>query len=299
VTYNYDEEGNRLSAGNIETISEDPGIRGNNNSPRDPTLFSYDSYTNQVTSISYPNGLKVENKDPDDNGNFQTAAASVPGFMDFEPLEYKYQFNRFGQVEEETTPFGMKTTYKYYSEEVPGGSSQTISARKLNETGGYLKEIISPLNKHNFDKYDDRGNLVDYSNSMGVKGNYTSNKFDELQEEKVISSGSLSPLSYNATYQHYKNGSLDWLETTFSIPGGEVSRKLAYKYTPRNMLDYVDETITTPTASKSITTDYGYDLNDNLTSISNGVDSISFDYNERDLLGRVTVGAGDNATSVW
>jgi YD repeat-containing protein len=65
------------------------------------------------------------------------------------------------------------------------------------------------------------------------------------------------------------------------------------------MLDYVDETITTPTDTKTITTDYGYDNNDNLTSISNGVDSISFDYNDRDLLRWVKFGEGTNATTVW
>ncbi|MFC2146617.1 DUF6531 domain-containing protein, partial [Acidobacteriota bacterium] len=299
VTYNYEEGVDRLSAGNLVNMSETPDmIRGNNGNTREPTKFTYDSFNNQVTSISYPNGLKVENRDADEYGNFQTVKTSAPDYPELEPLEYQYQFNRFGQVKSERNFFGMETTYNYYSEETPGGSTQTVSARQLKDTGGYLKEIVSPLNTHNFVKYDERGNLVDYSNSMDVKGNYTTNKFDELQEEKIISSGSLSPMSYNASYKHYKDGTLDFHETTFSSGSGEVSRKTDYKYTPRSMLDYVDETITTPTASKTITTDYGYDLNDNLTAISSGVDSISFGYNDRDLVENVTIGSGDGATSV-
>jgi RHS repeat-associated protein len=240
----------------------------------------------------------VENKNPDDNGNFQTVKALAPGYPELEPLEYQYQFNRFGQVTYEKDYFGMETNYNYYSEAVPGNSDQTVSARQLEDTGGYLKEIISPINTHEFKSYDARGNLVDYSNSMDVKGHYESNEFDELESENVISTGSLSPMSYNAAYKHYKDGNLDWHETTFSSGGADVTRKSVYKYTPRKMLDNVDETITTPTDTKTITTDYGYDLNDNLNSISNGLDSMSFGYNDRDLVESVTLGAGANATSV-
>ncbi|NIO85730.1 MAG: hypothetical protein GTN53_34660, partial [Candidatus Aminicenantes bacterium] len=56
--------------------------------------------------------------------------------------------------------------------------------------GGYLKSISSPINTHNFDSYDERGNLVDYHNSMEVKGHYESNEFDELETETVTSTSS-------------------------------------------------------------------------------------------------------------
>jgi RHS repeat-associated protein len=67
---------------------------------------------------------------------------------------------------------------------------------------------------------------------------------------------------------------------------------------PSSVLNFENETITTPTDTKTITTDYGYDNNDNLTSVSNGVDSIGFDYNDRDLVESVTLGTGANATSI-
>jgi RHS repeat-associated protein len=67
---------------------------------------------------------------------------------------------------------------------------------------------------------------------------------------------------------------------------------------PSSVLNFENEIITTPTDTKTITTDYGYDNNDNLTSISNGLDSMSFGYNDRDLVESVTLGAGANATSV-
>ncbi|NIO85731.1 MAG: hypothetical protein GTN68_34780, partial [Candidatus Aminicenantes bacterium] len=128
LTYKYDESGRRRSDGNLTTLMQNPGDRGNNGSPIDNTIFVYEPSNNQVTSITYPNGLMVNNTDPDGNGNFKTVTASGEGMED---IDYHYTFNEFGQITSETNMFEMPTIYEYYNEAVPGGSSKTVSARQL------------------------------------------------------------------------------------------------------------------------------------------------------------------------
>ncbi len=54
VTYGYYQGGDneRRSAGNLLSITESPGIRGDGGEPKNSTVFTYDTYFNNVTSIS-------------------------------------------------------------------------------------------------------------------------------------------------------------------------------------------------------------------------------------------------------
>jgi YD repeat-containing protein len=121
VTYGYRGGENRLLAGNLTSISETPGPRGNGDCPLGPTSFTYSNFFNQVSSITYPNGLKVMNTSPDENGNFQTVTTEATGDPGF-TYTYLYDYNEYGQIESETDTFGMTTSYKYHPETVPGGN---------------------------------------------------------------------------------------------------------------------------------------------------------------------------------
>jgi hypothetical protein len=97
VTYGYQGGENRLAAGNLTSITETPGPRGDGDCPLAPTSFTYNNWYNQVTSITYPNGLKVMNTNPDDNGNFQTVTTEGTGDPGF-TYTYSYKYNKFGQI---------------------------------------------------------------------------------------------------------------------------------------------------------------------------------------------------------
>ncbi|UCH95189.1 MAG: RHS repeat protein [Candidatus Aminicenantes bacterium] len=283
VTYGYQGGENRRSSGNLTSITETPGPRGDGDCPLNPTLFSYETYYNQVTSITYPNGLMVINSSPDNHGNFQSVSKVGSGIND---VVYTYKFNKYGQIESETDSFGMTTVYKYFSEEIPGGWETTKGGRKLDkETGGYLKERSSGLLTENFKKYDQRGNLLEYSDSFGSSGLYTYTGFDELHTEERVAAFSLSPLTYKGVYGYDPNGNLISMSTAYGKEENNLSNSFSYTYTTRNML-WIETDL-----GRGITTTYTYDANDNLESISNGIDSLSFTYNNRDLVESVRQGS--------
>jgi YD repeat-containing protein len=283
VSYGYQGGDNRRSAGNLTGITETPGPRGDGGSTLMPTIFQHDTYYNQVTSITYPNGLIVMNSDPDQNGNFKKVTTS--------DYTYFYDYNKFGQINLETDFQGMTTSYKYYPEIVPGGNEATTAGRQLDlETGGYLQERSSGLITEKFNKYDRRGNLLEYSDSYGSSGLYTYTTFDELQTENRTASFSLSPLKYKGEYGYDPNGNLASGKTAYGVEGNRLSSSYTYTYTPRNML------WTEIDMGRGITTTYTYDNNDNLESISNGLDSIFFTYNNRDLVVSVRQGSAPGAS---
>jgi RHS repeat-associated protein len=283
ITYGYPtapDKTNKRSAANLEFISENPGPRGDGGSPKTPTTFSYESMTNQVKSIAYPNGLSVTNSNEDENGNFRRVETNVEG------LSYQLDYNDYGQVKSETNPFGMTTSYKYFSEASPGGNESPEMGRiPDSDTGGYLETMTSDLVTRNFQEYDKRGNLQNYNDSHGTTAIYSFTDHDELQTENVASSSSMSPLVYNGTYGYYQNGLLRSRQTNFGSGDTPVSNTTTYTYTPRNMLQTETE------SDRGITTTYSYDQNDNLTGISNTLDSISFTYNDRDLVETVKLGS--------
>ncbi len=278
VTYGYQGGSNRRSAANLNSITESPGQRGNGDCEKEPTTFFYDNYYNQVKSVTYANGLTVNNTNPDENGNFRNVITNVPG------IQYNYTFNKYGQVTAETDPMGMTTNYNYYSEGTPGGSEQIAGGRQLDPgTGGYLKEISSPLKTQSFIEYDKRGNLEKFTDSWGGESTYQANTFDELETENITANFSLSPSTYNATYGYDNNGNMTSRNNNFG--------NYNYNYTLRNMLQ------TETDMARGMTSTYTYDNNDNLESISNGLDATHFTYNNRDLIESVRMGSDPVATS--
>jgi hypothetical protein len=78
-----------------------------------------------------------------------------------------------GQLKSETDFFGMNTQYNYHAEAVPGGDTPSTGGRQLEtDEGGYPKSTITPIESHNLEKYDPRGNLISYSNSRGIQAQY-------------------------------------------------------------------------------------------------------------------------------
>jgi RHS repeat-associated protein len=284
ITYGYYDAGEneRRSAGNLVSITEIPdSARGDGGDPKSSTLFTYENYNNQITSIIYPNTLKITHDQFDRYGNVEKISTNIPG------IGYEYTYNNEvpGQLESETTPWGA-TQYKYHSELNPGGKDMSTGGRELNPyTGGYLKDIISPLSQENFNYYDVRGNLSNYNNSMGVSASYAFNTFNELKRESVTASGSFSPLNYSAEYRKYDdNGNIEIKDTYFGTEGNQIYNNYIYTYTTRNML-------ASETESNRGTTFYGYDKNENLTNIIDPENkSVSFGYNALDLISSVTIG---------
>ena len=188
-------------------------------------------------------------------------------------------------MESETTPWGT-TEYKYHSEINPGGKDMSTGERELNPyTGGYLKEIISPLSHENFNYYDVRGNLSNYNNSRGISASYLFNEFNELKRESVTAPGSFSPLNYRVDYREYDdNGNLEIKDTYFGTGESPIYNNYTYTYTTHNMLE-------SETEANRGTTYYEYDKNDNLTKITDPENkSVSFGYNFLDLISSITTG---------
>jgi len=289
VTYNYDSSNSQTrSKANLLSIVENPGPRGTSDPVESTrtTTFTYENFNNQVTSVTNPNGLTVSNTNADENGNFQTVSANIPG------IQYNYTFNKYGQVESETDTFAMNTTYDYHSESTPGGTEQTIGGRLLDpETGGYVKEISTPVLTKKFDRYDQRGNLVQYNDTKGVTSAYGFNTFDELETENFTANFSLSPSTYSSTYDYDNNGNMTTRNTNYGGGDTPISNMYNYTYTTRNMLQTENDT------SRGMTTTYTYDNNDNLDSISTGMDATQFTYNNRDMLESVRIGSAPGATS--
>jgi YD repeat-containing protein len=188
----------------------------------------------------------------------------------------------------------MSTTYDYHSESTPGGNEQTSAGRLLDTgTGGYLKQISSPLNTQEFKKYDKRGNIEEFNDTQGGAATYHSNTYDELENETAKSASSLSPLTYSATYGYDNNSNMTSSNTNYGGGEAPVSNTYNYTYTPRNMLHTETE------MGRGMTTTYGYDANDNIESISNNIDSISFTYNNRDLVETVRNGTAPGASTFY
>ncbi len=277
------------SGANIISITGEPDpVRSARSGPKEPAVFTYEKHTNQVTSISYPNGLTVNHQDPDGNGNFKTVTTNIPG------IGYSYTYNGYGQIASETDPLGRLVEYEYHPETAPGGNEATEANRSLDPgTGGYLKKTISPLVTHNFTEYDRRGNLETYDNTHGVTGTYVSDVHDRLKTEDVTAAFSLSPLSYKGTYDYDGSGNMLHSGTSSGSGAGLVNQTTDYTYTPRNMLHTQTDT------GRGVTTTYGYDKNDNLESVSNGLDSISFSYNDRDLVETVRLGSAPGVSTFY
>ncbi len=186
----------------------------------------------------------------------------------------------------------MTTNYNYYSEGTPGGNEQTIGGRLLDPgTGGYVKEISTPVLTQKFDRYDQRGNVVQYNDTKGVTATYSSNIFDQLETENITANFSLSPSTYSSICDYDNNGNMISRNTNYGGGDGPISNMYNYTYTMRNMLQ------TETDLARGMTTTYTYDNNDNLESISNGLDSTHFTYNNRDMLERVRMGSAPGATS--
>ncbi|MCK4763159.1 MAG: RHS repeat protein, partial [Candidatus Aminicenantes bacterium] len=264
VSYTYggsDED--KRSKGNLISIQENPGWRGSS----DPdeftrtTTFSYENYFNQVTSVSTPGGLSISNSDQDEQGNFRQVSTNIPG------ISYNYSYTEHGRLQSETGPFGLTGNYSYG-----------------NNGKGYLEQISSSYENESLSS-DEVGNLTGYSSSRGVSSSYSVNEHGEVTSESTTASGSISPLSYSGNYTYNKNGLVTAASTSYGTGAGIIQNSSSYTYDRRYNLLSESE-------SSRGTTSYAYDNNDNVTSISGPLSTVSFNYNSRDLISSMTTGGG-------
>ncbi|MCK4764249.1 MAG: RHS repeat protein, partial [Candidatus Aminicenantes bacterium] len=252
--------------GNLMSMQESPGPRGSS----DPgqlsraTSFRYETWWNQVTSVSTPDGLEITKSGQDKQGNFCRVSTNIPG------VSYSYSYTEHGRLQSETGPSGLSRTYGYSA----GGR-------------GYLATVSSPFEKEIF-LHDEVGNLTGYSSSRGFSSSYSVNKHGEVTSENTSASGSFSPMFYSGSYTYNKNGLVTAANTTYGTGERVVQNSSSYTYDRRyNMLSESE--------SSRGATSYTYDANDNVTGISGPVNAVSFSYNSRDLISSMTTGGGTGA----
>jgi RHS repeat-associated protein len=254
----------------LQSIVDKPGLLGVDdiNETERVTTYSYDDMTKNLISITGPDGAQE-----------------------------KYTYNEYGQITSaarfiDGLQVGQGTTYSYYSEYSPGGSTPSESPRELDSTtGGYLENVGNAFNSienwneslHNNYTYDERGNLLKLQSSDGITSFYGVDDYDDLRWESIVSADSLSPLNYYATYNYYNNDNLLSTTTNYGVGEDKVSNTHTYTYTVRDMVETDNE------IGKGITTNT-YDRNDNLENITKGIDSITFGFNNRDLISTVQTG---------
>jgi YD repeat-containing protein len=284
VSYTY-ATGNpsRSSQANLLRMTESPGPRGSEEASR-VTSFTYDLSSNQVSSISSPNGLTVEHT-LDSQGNIIKAKMNIPG------MESTYSYNAYGQLISETDPESGTRTYNYYPEAAPGGTSPTLGGRALDPgTGGYLQQASTPLSFEHCE-YDGNGNLTAHSNSEGVSRTWSVDKFNLVTSESATGPGSVSSYSYEASYGYDGNGNVAMKSESWGGGEAPVSRTVSYTYNARNNV------LTSAEAGRGQTA-YAYDGNENLASVTDPEGkSIVFGYDSRNLVSSFRRGEGVEATT--
>ena len=235
--------------------------------------LSYDSYFNQILSISLPDGLSFTNE-IDERGNIISSTSNI------KDLKFQYSYNSYGQLISEREPLGGQTLYSYYPESSPGGISPSVGGRALDpETGGYLRSISTPTKSSNFG-YDERGNLTDYSDSEGTVATFSVSGRGEILSSVVKTPGS----EYNAKYSYDENGNILTLVESFT--GEKTPRTYSFSYNLQNNL-------TSLTDSQKGTYTLEYDGNQNLKKVVEPTGrEILYGYDSRNLLTSLTRRAG-------
>lgn len=308
VTYSY-ESGNFRSRGNVRSITRSPGGRGGVNLT---ATFNYDPRYN------LPAGAQT-----DFNGKTFTITLDADG-RDAQKTEYpqagthKITRNTHGQVTEETTVEGVKTTYVYdplsgfptsrklgsdvtttfaYDATIPAtlGMPTTITPPRgtlttITYDDRQQRTKVNRGAQEEKTAYDENGNVIFLSRKLGDAGTdyierrkYSQINFlEELKVEGVEEGGTLVTTFAPDPVFRVDN---------ITLPGGEI-RKFKYDH-----LGNVTEM--TLGGYKEI---YGRDLHGNMTSLKKGEDEVQtilHDGHDRaQLITNKTGGAGDEVTSI-
>ncbi|WP_372371342.1 RHS repeat-associated core domain-containing protein [Candidatus Uabimicrobium sp. HlEnr_7] len=238
-------------------------------------------------------------------------------------IEYRYSFNRFGQLESEETPEGEVTLSIFYPETNPSGIPGVNRTGNNNAgepfdtgTGGYLQKIIVdqshsaryrgnslPTQLTSEFAYNEVGNMISILDARGVKSVMEVNQLNQTVE--VISASDVSASTEDLTAFAYKtrffyDSNNNVIESQIEIrdsnnPDLPNFLPTKYKY---DILDNVIETEETISNSETRITQMRYDANENVNEIisseavnGNQPNNITkFIYDERDIVFSTTSG---------
>ena len=219
-----------------------------------------------------------------------------------------YSYNEFGQKIQKVDPEGLVTNYEYYAAIDPDGDgSNTTSERTLDAgTGGYLKAVVTdaesherrtraavPLAVRTSQTYDVIGNILSKTDGKQYTTYYTVNELN--QRVRKISP---APLNYITDYFYDANNNLARIrQYNKGARGPNLGDYTDTVYGYNRLGDKMAQTHY-PSQGVSLTTQYLYDANQNLTDIIEPEDNrVSRVYDERNLVYQVTQGVGSTKAS--
>lgn len=301
TTYGYDNNGNLTSvstplggSGDDQVTRyhyEDSDHPGDVTSTTDPdgktTTYGYDSY-GQRTSVTDPNGDETTYSytcsscdTAFDNIGWVYATVSPRGNVTGgTPSDYRtsYSYNADGDELSVTDPLGHETDYDYDDD---GNLTSVTDAR--DHTTGYAYNANNqpttttlPDTTTTSTGYDDDGNVTSQTDGNGHSTTYN---YDPLNRVSQVTSPATATDSGGIVtgYSYDGDGNLTGLTQTGS-GGSTLTTSYGYDHADRlTSIDYSDPN--TPDVS------YGYDNDGRRTSMSDGTGDTSYSY---DSLGRLT-----------
>ncbi|MFN0060744.1 MAG: RHS repeat-associated core domain-containing protein [Planctomycetota bacterium] len=225
-----------------------------------------------------------------------------------------YQYNGFGDLTRVIDPEGRTTDIRYHPETDPDGDGADLIAGKDLFTGGYPEAIVrDPAGKAltTSYKFDPAGNTIQAINS---RGHVTTFEYNAANQLVRIVGPAMAMFDDGASYEQARiydpNGRIVALwrslhngddDSIADTPGFERPDHLEQLFTYDEFNNCTSETyelgLDPEFTDESLTYSYAYDASQNLVAVvhPNG-DMDTWEYDERDLLLRATVGANDGAT---
>lgn len=250
-------------------------------------VFEYDAATNRLSRHIGADGAETRYYH-DEAGNIARVQHAIPSIVEY------YEYNAFGQVLAHVWPDGgserrRRDEYAYYAGGPQMGylQSETIDARGLALTTQY--------------EYDALGRVVRKTDPRGNSASTTWNALDQmvLETSRELES---EKIRYQRYYLYDANNNLSEVHAGVLDEQGravaDTPLSVRYEY---DVLNRLIARISPASPTQSVSEEYGYDANGNLSLVRQGeavsgrqpANATTILYDERDLPFRVIRAAGD------